>query len=74
MTDINIKNLQFKCVRCNHQWIIRKPTKPKICPRCKLPWDKKGKQTKSQCCHNCLCLKKHNKELQTSPHTHEPKA
>ena len=43
MTKIDITDLKFKCGRCKHQWIIRKATKPKVCPRCKLPWDKKGR-------------------------------
>lgn len=32
-----------KCIRCKHRWIPRKSTKPKKCPKCKNPWDKKGR-------------------------------
>ena len=40
---ISLESLRYKCVRCNHKWIIRQPKIPRICPRCKLPWDKKGR-------------------------------
>ena len=32
-----------KCVRCKHKWIPRKSSKPKKCPKCKNPWDRKGR-------------------------------
>ena len=32
-----------KCIRCKHRWIPRKSTKPKKCPKCKNPWDRKGR-------------------------------
>ena len=43
MKNVNISDLKYKCVRCNHAWIIRQPKVPTVCPRCKLPWDKKGR-------------------------------
>jgi hypothetical protein len=31
---------QFKCLRCGHEWHIRKQQRPRICPKCKSPnWD-----------------------------------
>ncbi len=30
----------YECIRCEHQWVPRKLTKPKRCPKCKNPWDK----------------------------------
>ncbi len=30
----------FKCSRCGHEWIPRKETPAKVCPKCKSPyWD-----------------------------------
>jgi|TARA_B100000949_G_scaffold202668_1_gene191312 hypothetical protein len=33
----------YKCVRCRHKWIPRKRIKPKKCPKCKNPWETKGR-------------------------------
>lgn len=31
----------LECKRCGHEWIPRKPQKPKVCPKCKSAyWDK----------------------------------
>ncbi len=30
----------YKCLRCDHAWIPRRPDKPRRCPKCKTPyWD-----------------------------------
>ena len=30
-----------KCNRCNHEWVLRKKSEPKWCPRCRSPyWNK----------------------------------
>ena len=47
----------YKCVRCRHKWIPRKRVKPKKCPKCKNPWESKGRglgwrkgiSTKNEC-------------------------
>jgi hypothetical protein len=33
----------FKCKRCGHKWIPRRPQKPKVCPKCKSPYWKKDR-------------------------------
>ena len=31
---------QCKCLRCNHEWTVRKPEKPRLCPNCgSAYWD-----------------------------------
>jgi len=25
---------KYNCVRCNHEWIPRKASKPRVCPNC----------------------------------------
>jgi len=40
---LSITELKYKCIRCKHRWIIRQPRVPRVCPRCKLPWDRKGR-------------------------------
>ena len=46
MALTTIKQLGFKCGRCQHQWVPRKGTKgePRVCPKCKSPyWNKPRK-------------------------------
>lgn len=39
----------FKCERCNHLWVPRDDTLPKVCPKCKSPyWDTPRGSRKSQ--------------------------
>jgi len=40
-----IKVHGFKCLRCPHEWVPRKPDQPpRVCPSCKSPyWDKERK-------------------------------
>jgi len=33
------------CTRCEHEWILRKPQRPKVCPRCKSAYWDVPKQT-----------------------------
>ncbi len=33
----------YKCIRCRHKWIPRKRVRPKKCPKCKNPWETKGR-------------------------------
>lgn len=34
-----------ECLRCGHRWINRKPTLPRVCPRCTSPyWNIKKSQ------------------------------
>lgn len=28
----------WRCLRCHHEWVPRKPTTPKVCPTCKSPY------------------------------------
>lgn len=31
----------YRCTRCDHQWVPRRPTPPRVCPTCKSPyWDR----------------------------------
>lgn len=31
----------YRCLRCGHEWLPRKASKPKWCPKCNSPyWDK----------------------------------
>jgi len=45
-----IKLPEMNCLRCNHKWIPRKNSTPKVCPKCKSPYwntpktNKKGEQ------------------------------
>ena len=27
-----------KCLRCNHEWALRKKGEPVLCPKCKSPY------------------------------------
>ena len=39
MVEIKIPSL--KCKRCGHEWCLRRPKLPKVCPKCKSPyWNK----------------------------------
>lgn len=49
MAEITIKVPGFRCERCGHEWIARKPrnaaaakgkkaAKPRQCPKCKSAW------------------------------------
>jgi DNA-directed RNA polymerase subunit RPC12/RpoP len=39
-----MKELQCKCLRCNHKWQKRQDDDPVQCPACKSPlWNKKRK-------------------------------
>jgi len=29
------KITKLKCKRCGHEWVLRKPEKPKTCPKCR---------------------------------------
>ena len=38
----NIRLLTKTCLRCDHQWIPKTDSSPRICPRCKSPhWEDK---------------------------------
>jgi hypothetical protein len=38
---MNFELPKLKCLRCGHEWIPRRPIKPKVCPKCTSPyWDK----------------------------------
>jgi predicted Zn-ribbon and HTH transcriptional regulator len=40
-----IAKLIRKCLRCNHEWQLRVPVEPKMCPRCKsLKWNEERKK------------------------------
>jgi hypothetical protein len=40
MPKIRIEVDGFRCARCGHEWIPRKPEHPRVCPKCKNPfWD-----------------------------------
>ena len=40
MPKIRIEVDGFRCARCDHEWIPRKPGHPRVCPKCKSPfWD-----------------------------------
>lgn len=33
-----------KCKRCDHEWFLKKPVEPLVCPKCKSPyWNKEKK-------------------------------
>ena len=38
MAKIEIKTVGWKCERCDHEWIPRDETPPKVCPKCKSPY------------------------------------
>ena len=41
MPRIHIEVDGYRCSRCGHEWIPRKPEHPRVCPRCKSPfWDR----------------------------------
>lgn len=32
----------LRCLRCKHEWLPRRPRKPKVCPKCKrYDWEVK---------------------------------
>jgi DNA-directed RNA polymerase subunit RPC12/RpoP len=34
-------NIEYVCNRCEHRWVPRENTEPKVCPSCKSPyWNK----------------------------------
>ena len=35
-----------KCKRCGHNWFLKKPEEPIVCPKCKSPYWNKDKKTK----------------------------
>ena len=40
-----IAKLIRKCLRCDHEWQLRVPVEPKMCPRCKsLRWNEERKK------------------------------
>jgi predicted Zn-ribbon and HTH transcriptional regulator len=40
-----IAKLIRKCLRCDHEWQLRVPAEPKMCPRCKsLRWNEERKK------------------------------
>jgi len=41
--------VKVKCKRCGHVWVIRRPEKPRLCPKCKsVYWDIPRKKEKKQ--------------------------
>ena len=45
---MDIKLLSGKCLRCGHEWILRK-LNPKICPRCNSAyWNQPRKEAKKE--------------------------
>ena len=39
---------KLRCLRCSHEWILRKEEPPKFCPKCKSPyWDRPRKDLKN---------------------------
>ena len=40
MGKVKITHNGFSCERCEHKWIPRKKTRPRVCPKCKSAyWD-----------------------------------
>jgi len=44
---MKIKIPKRKCERCGHKWLLKKPTEPRVCPKCKSPYWDKPRQAKS---------------------------
>src|SRR5205823_2774399 len=39
MARVPITVMGFRCDRCGHEWIPRKPgDEPRVCPKCHSPW------------------------------------
>jgi hypothetical protein len=44
MPQARIEVEGYRCARCGHVWVPRKPEHPRVCPRCKSPfWDRERK-------------------------------
>jgi hypothetical protein len=40
MENSYVAGTQCKCLRCGHEWTVRRPEKPRLCPNCNSPyWD-----------------------------------
>ncbi|MBI3413257.1 MAG: hypothetical protein HY051_04210 [Candidatus Aenigmarchaeota archaeon] len=49
MAELQLKG--YKCERCEHVWLPREGSEPRVCPKCKSPyWDvpKKKKHKNEQ--------------------------
>lgn len=45
MGKIKITVDGYKCERCEHEWVPRDKSHPRVCPKCKSPyWDKPRKK------------------------------
>ena len=64
MAKIKLTVPGYRCERCRHEWVPRKPDEhPRVCPKCKSPyWDKPKKDKGS-----CLMAKKGTSAGQGKP-------
>jgi len=39
MSETNTITVQgWRCLRCGHPWVPRRPEPPQVCPKCKSPY------------------------------------
>jgi DNA-directed RNA polymerase subunit RPC12/RpoP len=46
MPKVEIKVMGYRCERCEHEWVPKAQTEPRVCPRCKSPYWNRPRKSK----------------------------